>query len=113
MTRLTDAEASARMRLTTMIVPIANATPMHSTTTATFASVSPPVWSVRSQLSNNSAIGAPRLMTRIVPMASRRSTSRECNTRVSSGFLNADLTGRISNGYDFRSSRDAKKPARC
>ena len=45
-TTLADADASARMRLTTTIVPIANATPMHIATTATFASVSLPVWSV-------------------------------------------------------------------
>ena len=45
-TRIWDSDASARRRLTTTIVPIAKATPMHSATTTTFASVSLPVWSV-------------------------------------------------------------------
>src|SRR5215471_18141624 len=69
------------MRLTTTIVPTANATPTHSATTTMFASVSLPVWSGGSQLSNSSAIGAPRLMARIAAIASRRTTIRSV-TRV-------------------------------
>ena len=38
--------ASPRIRATTMIVPIAIATPMQSAATTTFASVSLPSWNV-------------------------------------------------------------------
>src|SRR5882672_1487863 len=43
--RLRDADASAQRRSTRTIVPIANATPMQSATTVTFASVSLPAGS--------------------------------------------------------------------